>query len=97
MTSGRPGPDRDDGAPAAAELDELTAAASALRRRITSPELYPHPFPQEYTLLAVARVLESIANAGPTPDVDQWARVVDAGLEIARHVHHSGPVDADPG
>ena len=51
--------------PGAALSAELTTAADALRRRIASPSSFPHPFPQEYTLLTVSRLLDAIAHAGP--------------------------------
>ena len=81
----------DDGQPAAALSAELTTAADALRRRIASPSSFPHPFPQEYTLLTVSRLLDAIAHAGPTPSAAAWQRVVDIALEIARHIQRNSP------
>ena len=72
-------------------LAELATAATALRRRIESPASFPHPFPQEYTLLAVSRLLDQIAHAGSTPTAATWQRVVEAAVEIARHVQRNSP------
>ncbi|MCD2197900.1 hypothetical protein LQ327_31475 [Actinomycetospora endophytica] len=76
--------------PTATELAELQEAAVALRDRIASPGRYP-PFPREVTLLMAARLLETIAEAGPTPTPDRWQTVVDAADEIAHHVRRNGP------
>jgi len=75
--------------PGAALSAELTTAADALRRRIASPSSFPHPFPQEYTLLTVSRLLDAIAHAGPTPSAAAWQRVVDIAVEIARHIQRN--------
>jgi hypothetical protein len=72
-------------------LAELATAATELRRRIESPASFPHPFPQEYTLLAVSRLLDEIAQAGPTPTAAAWQRVVESAVEIARHVQRNRP------
>ena len=65
--------------PAAALSAELTTAADALRRRIATPSSFPHPFPQEYTLLTVSRLLDAIAHAGPTPAETAHGRSADRG------------------
>lgn len=70
-------------------LAELPTAASVLRQRINSPASFPHPFPREYTLLAISRLLDEIAHAGPTPTAAAWQRVADAAVEIARHVRRN--------
>jgi hypothetical protein len=88
---GQPDPGDAEAAVDVAELAELGEAAATLRRRIKSPELDAHPFPQEVTLLMVAGLLENIGHAGPTPTTDQQRAVVDAALEIAHHVRRSSP------
>jgi hypothetical protein len=80
-----------DEPPADTELTELREAAVALRERIESPDRYP-PFPREVTLLMAARLLETIAEAGPTPTPERWQSVVDAADEIAHHVRRNAPL-----
>jgi hypothetical protein len=94
-----------DGASDAGRLAGLATAANTLRRRITSPESFPQPFPQEFALLALSRLLDGIADAGSTPTAAAWQRVVEAEavlganrrqlVQAGRHRRRFGPGDHD--